>query len=116
LASIAARAVEALGGRYSTELGIDVDRDEKEIEQWSLPVRVLLTLCWHGKRSPGLPTPEVFKIGFNSRDDEQHNGEVIYEAGSVKGVGDQVKRRGEGERCSHRLGRRCTARSHLGTP
>ncbi len=36
LASIAARAVEALGGRYSTELGIDVDRDEKEIEQWAL--------------------------------------------------------------------------------
>jgi hypothetical protein len=26
------------------------------------------------------------------------------------------RRRGEGERCSHRLGRRCTARSHLGTP
>ncbi len=29
-------AVEALGGRYSTELGIDVDRDTEEIERWAL--------------------------------------------------------------------------------
>jgi len=35
-ASLAARAVEMLGGRYSTELGIDVDRDEQEIERWAL--------------------------------------------------------------------------------
>ena len=34
--SLAARAVEVLGGRYSTELGIDVDRDEMEIERWAL--------------------------------------------------------------------------------
>jgi hypothetical protein len=35
-ASIGARAVEALGGRYSTELGIDLDDGEQEIERWAL--------------------------------------------------------------------------------
>jgi hypothetical protein len=34
--SLAADVVESLGGRYSTELGIDVDRNEAEIERWTL--------------------------------------------------------------------------------
>lgn len=36
LASVARRAVESLGGRYSTQLGIDVDRGDDEIERWAL--------------------------------------------------------------------------------
>lgn len=36
LASLAARVVESLGGRYSVELGIDVDANEDEIERWAL--------------------------------------------------------------------------------
>jgi hypothetical protein len=36
LTSSAARVVDVLGGRYSTELGIDVDHDEEEIERWAL--------------------------------------------------------------------------------
>jgi hypothetical protein len=32
--SLAASVVEQLGGRYSTELGIDVDADDEEIERW----------------------------------------------------------------------------------
>jgi hypothetical protein len=36
LALLAARVVESLGGRYSVELGIDVDRGEDEIERWAL--------------------------------------------------------------------------------
>jgi hypothetical protein len=28
--------VESLGGRYSTELAIDVDRGDEEIERWAL--------------------------------------------------------------------------------
>jgi hypothetical protein len=36
LASVARQAVESLGGRYSTQLGIDVDRGEAEIERWAL--------------------------------------------------------------------------------
>jgi len=35
-ALVGARAVRALGGRYSTELGIDVDHDEQEVERWAL--------------------------------------------------------------------------------
>ena len=35
-ASVARRAVESLGGRYSTQLGIDVDRGDDEIERWAL--------------------------------------------------------------------------------
>ncbi len=34
--SLAADVVESLGGRYSTELGIEVDRNEDEIERWAL--------------------------------------------------------------------------------
>ena len=33
---LARRAVDALGGRYSTELGIDVDAGEAEVERWFL--------------------------------------------------------------------------------
>lgn len=36
-ALVARRAVESLGGRYSTQLGIDVDRGGDEIERWALP-------------------------------------------------------------------------------
>jgi hypothetical protein len=36
LASVARRVVESLGGRYSTQLGIDVDRGGDEIERWAL--------------------------------------------------------------------------------
>src|ERR1035437_6966851 len=36
VASLAARVVESLGGRYSVELGIDVDANEDEIERWAL--------------------------------------------------------------------------------
>jgi len=36
LVPLAARAVQSLGGRYSIELGIDVDRSEDEIERWAL--------------------------------------------------------------------------------
>jgi len=35
-AGVARRAVETLGGRYSTQLGIDVDRGDDEIERWAL--------------------------------------------------------------------------------
>lgn len=35
-ATVAARAVEVLGGRYSMALGIDVDRGERELERWAL--------------------------------------------------------------------------------
>jgi len=34
--ALAAEVVESLGGRYSTELAIDVDRGDKEIERWAL--------------------------------------------------------------------------------
>ena len=34
VAVIAASVVEQLGGRYSTELGIDLDADDEEIERW----------------------------------------------------------------------------------
>jgi hypothetical protein len=35
-AAIAASVVEQLGGRYSTELGIDLDADDEEVERWFL--------------------------------------------------------------------------------
>ena len=35
LVPLAARAVQSLGGRYSIELGIDVDRGEDAIERWA---------------------------------------------------------------------------------
>jgi hypothetical protein len=34
--ALARRVVDVLGGRYSVELGIDVDRDAEEIERWAL--------------------------------------------------------------------------------
>lgn len=33
---IARRLVDRLGGRYSLELGIDVDRDDEQVERWAL--------------------------------------------------------------------------------
>lgn len=36
LAAVARRAVESLGGRYSAQLGIDVDRGDDEVERWAL--------------------------------------------------------------------------------
>ena len=35
-ATLARRLVEALGGRFSTELGIDVDRSDDDVERWAL--------------------------------------------------------------------------------
>ncbi|MEV8634800.1 hypothetical protein AB0395_24405 [Streptosporangium sp. NPDC051023] len=34
--ALAGRLVETLGGRFSREMGIDVDRGEREVERWSL--------------------------------------------------------------------------------
>jgi hypothetical protein len=36
LASLASRAIDSLGGRYSAQLGIDVDRGGDQIERWAL--------------------------------------------------------------------------------
>ena len=36
LASLASRAIDSLGGRYSARLGIDVDRGGDQIERWAL--------------------------------------------------------------------------------
>jgi hypothetical protein len=56
--------VWALGGRFSLELGIDVDRDPKEIERWALASTLLgtsvhvrpLHRSWHTLRRAGIET------------------------------------------------------------
>ena len=71
LASLAARVVESLGGRYSVELGIDVDANEDEIERWALAAtlfgarisatiakRTFAILEQAGVLAPWIPSPE----------------------------------------------------------
>jgi hypothetical protein len=67
--------VGALGGRFSLELGIDVDGDQREIERWALastllgtsvPVRPLRR-SWHALRRAGVET--IAAAGERERED-----------------------------------------------
>jgi hypothetical protein len=50
--SLAADVVESLGGRYSTELGIEVDRNEDEIVE-----QLVNDSVWLDPKAPGAALP-----------------------------------------------------------
>ena len=45
-ARLARRVADALGGRYSTELGVDADAGDAEIERWFLAATLFGTRIW----------------------------------------------------------------------
>jgi hypothetical protein len=53
---LARRLVEEIGGRYARELGIDVDRDDEEIERWALAATLF------GNRIPGAIAERTFRV------------------------------------------------------
>lgn len=92
----ARRLVAALGGRFSLELGIEVDRGPKEIERWALASTLLRTdvpnepwlRSWRAFERAGIDTIEV----AGGRNREELAALLVFD-----------DRAGEGERTAWRL-------------